>query len=54
MVKVVLKFLSDVAQESDIAVRSAAAQLLVDLTQNCEAKHSLLIMDILEKVMHFY
>ncbi|KAL1116001.1 hypothetical protein AAG570_005496 [Ranatra chinensis] len=52
LVEIVLRYLGGIAQEGDIAVRSAAAQLLVDLCLNSEPKHALEVMDILEKLLN--
>ncbi|KAK7793760.1 hypothetical protein R5R35_000957 [Gryllus longicercus] len=48
----VVPYLQHVDGDSDIIVRNAAAQLLVDLCLECENKRCLELMDILEKILN--
>lgn len=50
LVRIVLCHLSTIAEEPNMAVRTSATQLLVDLFLNCEPGRALEILDVLEKV----
>lgn len=46
----VVPFLAHIDQDPDVAVRNAAAALLIDLCLQCDTKRCLELLDILEKV----
>ncbi|PSN43169.1 hypothetical protein C0J52_09893 [Blattella germanica] len=50
--RIVVPHLQHIDTDSDIIVRNAAAQLLVDLCIGCENKRCLELMDILEKLLN--
>lgn len=48
---IVIPKLENVAQESEVIVRNSAAELLVKLCLECDAKRALKLMDIVEKIL---
>ncbi|XP_073996859.1 TSC complex subunit tuberin isoform X2 [Rhodnius prolixus] len=52
LVRIVLCHLSTIAEEPNMAVRTSATQLLVDLFLNCEPGRALEILDVLEKILN--
>lgn len=48
----VVPFLAHVDQDPDVAVRNAAAALLIDLCLQCDTKRCLELLDILEKLLN--
>jgi hypothetical protein len=52
--RIVIPNLQHIDTDSNIIVRNAASQLLVDLCVECENKRCLELMDILEKVWLYF
>ncbi|KAJ1527617.1 hypothetical protein ONE63_007580 [Megalurothrips usitatus] len=48
----VVPFLAHIDQDPDVAVRNAAAALLIELCLNCDSKRCLELLDILEKLLN--
>ncbi|XP_032221463.2 tuberin-like isoform X2 [Nematostella vectensis] len=50
--KVVLPYLSNISDDPDVTVRTAAVQLLLDLSQTCDSPKCTDILNIIEKVIN--
>ncbi|GAB0090874.1 Tuberin [Sergentomyia squamirostris] len=50
--RIVIPTFLNIHQESDVAVRSAVARLLIDFALHCDSKRCLELLDIVEKLMN--